>query len=273
MKNIMFDAIEAKINVQRKQLTLDLLERLLKRNQGTNQVEQMVKDFKTAGGRILSEESLRKERLRMIKSHMKDKVNDSRIQLARARHRQKRIQSFLNIGTIQYPGLWRFFCEIQQSEIKEIWENGIDKNQKKIKHLTARWNPPRAQVDRVWKGVLIGDAELEELKAKLDIDKVREVPAYGGAVVTENLKAILRLPPGMTTYEELDEIKFNADLEAMMVKQRWEERNKEVRDGERGREVELSFRPHCVMPKLKITEITIVYFRLRLFLKLVLVIL
>ena len=64
---------------------MDLLERLLKRNQGTNQVEQMVKDFKTAGGRILSEESLRKERLRMRKSHMKDKVNDSRIQLARAR--------------------------------------------------------------------------------------------------------------------------------------------------------------------------------------------
>ena len=36
----------------------------------------------------------------------------------------------------------------------------------------------------------------------------------------------------MTTFKELDDIKFNADLEAMIVKQRWEERNKEERDGD-----------------------------------------
>ena len=232
LKNIMFDAIEAKKNVQRKQLTVNLLERLLKKNIGTNQVENMVRKFKPAGGRVLSEEMLMKERLRMVQSHMKDKVTDSKIQLTRARHRQQRIESFLHSRVVQYPGLWRFFCEIQQCEAREIWDNGVDKNNNKVKHLSDRWNPPRKQVDRIWKGVLIGDAELEELKTKLGMNENQDVPTYGGAEVSDNLKAFLRLPPGMTTFEELDDIKFNADLEAMMVKQRWEERNKEERDGD-----------------------------------------
>ena len=228
----MFNSIEAKINVQRKQLTLNLLERLLKKGIGTNQVEQMVKSFKAGGGRIMSEERMIKERERMVRSHMLDKVVDARIQLSRSRHRQERILVFLHSRVIQYPGLWRFFCEIQQCEIEEIWKNGVAKNQKKVEHLTDRWNPPKTQVDRVWKGVLIGDAELEELKAKLELAEEKEVPTYGGAEISDNLRTLLRLPPGMTTFEDLDDIKFNADLESMMIKQRWEERNKEERDGE-----------------------------------------
>ena len=41
----------------------------------------------------------------------------------------------------------------------------------------------------------------------------------------------------MTTFEKMDEIKFSEDLEAMMVKQRWEERNVEERDGEEWNEL------------------------------------
>ena len=41
----------------------------------------------------------------------------------------------------------------------------------------------------------------------------------------------------MTTYEELDDIKFVEDLEAMMIKQRWEERSKEERDGQEWTEI------------------------------------
>ena len=54
LKNLMFDAIESKLDVQRKQLTLNLLERLWKKGVGTNQVEDMVKNFKFGGGRVLS---------------------------------------------------------------------------------------------------------------------------------------------------------------------------------------------------------------------------
>ena len=64
------------------------------------------------------------------------------------------------------------------------------------------------------------------------MEKEKEVPVYGGAQISDNLRALLKLPPGMTTYEKMDEIKFSEDLEAMMVKQRWEERNVEERDGE-----------------------------------------
>ena len=49
LKNLMFDAIESKLDVQRKQLTLNLLERLWRKGVGTNQVEDLVKNFKFGG--------------------------------------------------------------------------------------------------------------------------------------------------------------------------------------------------------------------------------
>ena len=61
---------------------------------------------------------------------------------------------------------------------------------------------------------------MEELKVKLGREKEKEIPVYGGAKLSENMKAVLKLPPGMTTYEDLDDIKFKEDLEAMMIKQR-----------------------------------------------------
>ena len=134
---------------------------------------------------------------------------------------------------IQYPELWHFFCQTQQSEIEFLWSKGNQKNKNKRDHLIKRWKPSKTQVERVWKGILIGDEELEELRLKLGRgEEEKDIPVYGGAEVSENMKAVLKLPPGMTTFEELDDIKFTEDLEAMMIKQRWEERSKEERDGE-----------------------------------------
>ena len=232
LKNLMFDAIESKLDVQRKQLTFNLLERLWRKGVGTNQVEDLVKNFKFGGGRVLGADKERQEKEKMIRRHMKDKVEDAKIQLAKVRHRQARVLNYLHSRVIQYDGLWRLFCEIQQCEVEEIWKEGVKKNQKKVEHLTSRWKPGRAQVERVWRGVLIGDVELEELRLKLGVEKEKEVPVYGGAQISDNLRALLKLPPGMTTYEKMDEMKFSEDLEAMMVKQRWEERNVEERDGE-----------------------------------------
>ena len=53
LKNLMFDAIESKLDVQRKQLTLNLLERLWRKGVGTNQVEDLVKNFKFGGGTLI----------------------------------------------------------------------------------------------------------------------------------------------------------------------------------------------------------------------------
>ena len=63
----------------------------------------------------MSEEQMKKERGRMVRFHMRDKVEDARVQLDRAKHRQERIQAFLKSRVLQYPGLWKLFCEIQQT--------------------------------------------------------------------------------------------------------------------------------------------------------------
>ena len=101
MKNLMYEAIEAKLDIQRKHLTLLLLEKLLRKGVGTNQVEHMVKQFKVGGGRVMSDEKKRIEKEKMINSHMIDKVKDAKIQLYKAKHRQERIQRFIECRMFQ----------------------------------------------------------------------------------------------------------------------------------------------------------------------------
>ena len=76
LKNLMFDAIESKLDVQRKQLTLNLLERLWRKGVGTNQVEDMVKNFRFGGGRMLSADKARQEKEKMIREGLRKKIRN-----------------------------------------------------------------------------------------------------------------------------------------------------------------------------------------------------
>ena len=104
----------------------------------------------------------------------------------------------------------------------------------KVKHLEAKWGRKKEKVPGVWKGVVIGDQELEAAREELGggAKEQQEVPAYGGASLTPQQKDLLRLPPGFTLYEQLQEKQTEVDMEVCMVKLRWEVRSKEGREGE-----------------------------------------
>ena len=126
---------------------------------------------------------------------------------------------------IQHPGIWTNFCQTQQEEVEFIWNKGVIKNKNKVKHLVQKWKPTKTQVTRIWRGILIGDAELEEMRNKLEMEEQKEVPVYGGVEIFDKMKELLKLPPNMTMFETLEDIKFNEELEAMMIKQRWEDKS------------------------------------------------
>ena len=47
-------------------------------------------------------------------------------------------------------------------EAERVWKDGKDKNKKKLEHLERKWrNNPRPEVEGLWRGVKIGDNELE----------------------------------------------------------------------------------------------------------------
>ena len=87
-------------------------------------------------------------------------------------------------------------------------------------------------VPKIWEGVLIGDEELEEKRTEIEPQKDQEPPVYGGAVITVEQKSVLKLPPGLRTYEQLQERKMKVDVEMMMAKMRMEVKGKEQREGQ-----------------------------------------
>ena len=47
-------------------------------------------------------------------------------------------------------------------EAERVWKDGKDKNKKKLEHLERKWkNNLRPEVEGMWRGVKIGDNELE----------------------------------------------------------------------------------------------------------------
>ena len=84
-----------------------------------------------------------------------------------------------------------------------------------------------------YKGVAVGDLELDEFRVTgqntaarlgLVLGSVTEnPPVYGGVQITDNQSALLtQCTPGFTTYEKLDDIKMQHELEVMNVKVRRE---------------------------------------------------
>ena len=83
---------------------------------------------------------------------------------------------------------------------------------------------------------MIGDQELEAAREGLGggAKEQQEVPAYGGASLTPQQKDLLRLPPGFTLYEQLQEKRMEVDMEVCMTKLRWEVRSREGRHSASG---------------------------------------
>ena len=122
------------------------------------------------------------------------------------------------------------FRSILGREATRVWNEGMEKVQKKVNHLRRKWGSGERQVeDSVWRGVRIGDRELQD---ELQVQQQEVVPhRYGGILTTKEEDTITTLPHKFTTYEKIDIDKIKVSTEIMKDNIRWEVRERDGREG------------------------------------------
>ena len=85
-------------------------------------------------------------------------------------------------------------------------------------------------MDGVWRGVKIGDRELEEEMANEAAEAPKAPHKYGGVVTNADEDTLLSLPHKFTTFEPIRMDKIKVSTEIMKDKIRWELRSREERE-------------------------------------------
>ena len=128
-----------------------------------------------------------------------------------------------------YQDVLGTFRTILNREAVRVWREGKDKNTKKVEHMQKKWrNNARQPVDGEWRGIKIGDRELEEEMRDEEEDRPHK---YGGVQTNGDEDSVLALPHKFTIFEKIELDKIRVSTEIMKDKVRWELRAREEREG------------------------------------------
>ena len=222
-KKCLLETADEKIKMQKCQLTLNLLRKLHKRGLGLNSVEFYAKKSSGEGPR----RKLRRKRT--VQLLMKGKLEDAAIMLERSKENLNRKLTRVERRWGHHRATMIAFREILSNIAVKVWEDGRDKNKRKIEHLEKKWrnNQRTEAVEGVWRGVKIGDKELEEEMANEEVEAPKAPHKYGGVTSNADEDALLALPHKFTTYESIQLDKIKVSTEIMKDKIRWELRTRE----------------------------------------------
>ena len=127
------------------------------------------------------------------------------------------------------------FMELVDKELTEVWTEAKNKNQEKLIWNVKRQKSKITENEGTFKGVLIGDKELETLEKESAIAaKFRnenKAVVYAGIEVNKNEDEILTLPPDHAIFPKVDIEEFDTEVEKCIIKCQWEV-NKEERIAE-----------------------------------------
>ena len=129
---------------------------------------------------------------------------------------------------------------LMQYEIAREWNEKKQKMKNKIKHLVQKWKGGHQAQEGKWNGIAISDEELEDFRKHGELEnhnlkiheETKDPQVYDNESITENQKALLRLPPKFATYGTISKEEMEVEFEVMNCKLRWEERNKREREYE-----------------------------------------
>ena len=123
------------------------------------------------------------------------------------------------------------FRNILTSVAEKVWKDGKDKIKRKLENLERRWrDKPRPEVEGLWRGVRIGDKELEEEMANEVEEAPKAIHKYGGATSSADEDSVLALPHKFTVFESIQMDKIKVSTEILKDKIRWELRSREERE-------------------------------------------
>ena len=125
------------------------------------------------------------------------------------------------------------FNRMMKHEVEEIWMKGKIKNNQKAETLLRRWIPEESM--EVIRDVKKGDKDLES-SGEFGTTEPEPI-VYGNIVISENVKAALKLHPKKRIYEKIDTTRIETEIEKGICKCRYALMNKteiETNDGEEG---------------------------------------
>ena len=117
------------------------------------------------------------------------------------------------------------FRKVQKSEVEEAYEDNLDKNRKKVKHLKEIKDREENNAERVATlfGVKVGDNELGEYEEKA-------ANVWGKAEIGDEAKEVLNLGKKFRLHQRLDSIGTKTEIEKGLTIVRWKVKEK-VDDG------------------------------------------
>ena len=147
-KKCLLVTADEKIKMQKSQLTVNLLRKLKKRGVGVNSVECFAR--KNCG------EGPRREtrRRRTVQLLMKGKLEDAVEVLRWSKESFIRKMRKVERRWGHHRATMIAFRAILTREAVRVWNEGKDKNRRKIEHLEAKWrNNQRREVEGLWRGI------------------------------------------------------------------------------------------------------------------------
>ena len=228
-KKIMLEVAKLKVKVTEGQRTVNLLEKLRSKGLGTNQVEEFAKKDM---GRGRGSERRRKV---MVKAMMRGKVEDAKVTVALIRERLKVRGAYLTRRWGHCEAAMIAFKVICQELVESIWKDRGEKDKKKLQHLEQRWRRGgeewvrRKDIDGEWRGIKIGDRELEQVEKEKQEQIFKPVLKYGEVETTAEEDSLLSLPSKFATYEPVTKEKVEVALQVCLAKARWELRSRRGR--------------------------------------------
>ena len=230
----MINVANIKIKVTESQQTVILLEKLKYKGLGTNQIEDFAKNDMGRGW------GSERRRSTMVRCSLRGKVQDARETLAGTRTRYQSRMSYLERRWGHNRAIMADFKMIVQEQVESVWKTMKEKNKQKREHLERKWQGERRRkqggnpkLGGEWRGIKIGEKELEEEEKTRGDDGKKPVLKYGGVETTQEEDSILNLPSKFTTFEPITTDKLEVDLSMAITKARWElEARRERGEGE-----------------------------------------
>ena len=115
------------------------------------------------------------------------------------------------------------FMKLVDNKIGISWMKLKEKNQEKV-----NWNVHKNEIEvkkGTFKGILVGDKELEVLEKESKNEMGGKAVVYGGIEVDKSEEDILNLPPDFAIFPKVDIEEFETDMEKCLIKCSWEVKN------------------------------------------------
>ena len=182
-----------------KQISLNTLDRLIKKEMGTQDVENMSKKF------INNRRGTSRDQ-GYINYVMKRRREDAKQNLDRAKAEYRNTMKYL--ATVVPENVMVEFCSFMRMEVGKEWREKVQRMKRKIRTLEDRTKAWKKSADPTIEGIKVSDAELEQMEA-LEAETV--VPVYGGVEV--EVKEAAALPPKFALHPKVDIKNVETEIE------------------------------------------------------------